>query len=122
MSAVRRFGSKFTQATNIDVQVRADADIHVDSRLATEIFQMIVEGLSNIRRHTQSARAFIGLECSDGRFTLRVENDGTRGSVPAPFTPRSIAERAEALGGRAYIETFGDMGTSVIVEIPLEFD
>jgi signal transduction histidine kinase len=117
--AVRRFASKFTQATNIVVQVRADTDIQVNDRLATEMFQMIVEGLSNIRRHTQSARAFIGLECSDNRLTLRVENDGTRGTVPKPFTPQSIAERAKALGGRAYVETFGDAGTSVIVEIPL---
>ncbi|MEK6321656.1 MAG: histidine kinase [Acidobacteriota bacterium] len=122
MSAVRRFGSKFTQATNIAVQVRADTDIDADGRLATEIFQMIVEGLSNIRRHTQSARAFIGLECLDSRLTLRIENDGTRGSVPATFTPRSITGRAEALGGRAQVEIFGDLGTSVIVEIPLEFN
>ena len=119
MPAVRRFASKFSQATNILVQVRADTDIHLDDRLATETFQMIVEGLSNIRRHTQSARAFIGLERSDSRLTLRIENDGTRGSVPPPFTPRSIAERAQSLGGRAYVETFGDMGTSVIVEVPV---
>jgi len=37
-----------------------------------------------------------------------------------PFKPRSIAERAQSLGGRAYVEFFGDMGTSVIVEIPLQ--
>jgi signal transduction histidine kinase len=75
---------------------------------------MIVEGLSNIRRHTQSERAFIGLECQDGRIIMRIENDG---SAPKPFNPRSISERAEALGGRAYVETFGDYGTSVIVEV-----
>jgi signal transduction histidine kinase len=91
----------------------------LDDRLAAEIFQMIVEGLSNIRRHTQSVRAFIGLECSNNQLTLRIENDGTRGSVTKPFTPRSIAERAEALGGKARVETFGDAGTSVVVEIPL---
>jgi signal transduction histidine kinase len=119
MPAVRRFASKFTQATNIVVQVRTDTDIQVNDRLATEMFQIVVEGLSNIRRHTQSARAFIGLECSANNLTLRVENDGTRGTVPKPFTPQSIAERAKALGGRAYVETFGDAGTSVIVEIPL---
>jgi signal transduction histidine kinase len=119
LPAVRRFASKFSQATNIIVQVRADTDIHLDDRLATETFQMIVEGLSNIRRHTQSARAFIGLERSDSHLTLRIENDGTRGSVPEAFTPRSIAERAQLLGGRAYVETFGDMGTSVIVEVPV---
>ncbi|HSQ21058.1 MAG TPA: histidine kinase [Blastocatellia bacterium] len=119
MPAVRRFAAKFTQATNIVVQVRADSEIQVDDRLGTEIFQMIVEGLSNIRRHTQSERAFIGFEVLDGRLTMRIENDGTRGSVPKPFTPRSIIERVEALGGRAHVETFGDIGTSVIVEVPL---
>jgi len=119
MPAVRRFASKFTQATDIVVQVRTDTDIQVNDRIATEVFQMVVEGLSNIRRHTQSARAFIGLECSDNRLTLKVENDGTRGTVPEPFTPQSIAERAKALRGRAYVETFGDAGTSVIVEIPV---
>jgi signal transduction histidine kinase len=117
--AVQRFASKFTDATNILVQVRADTNIELDDRLAAEIFQMIVEGLSNIRRHTQSVRAFIGLECSNNQLTLRIENDGTRGSVTKPFTPRSIAERAEALGGKARVETFGDAGTSVVVEIPL---
>jgi signal transduction histidine kinase len=119
-SSVRRFASKFTQATNIVVQVRADGDIDLDDRLAAEMFQIIVEGLSNIRRHTQSARACIGMECSDSRLTVRIENDGTRGSVPKPFKPQSIAERAESLSGRAYVESFGDMGTSVIVEIPLQ--
>jgi signal transduction histidine kinase len=117
--AVQRFAAKFTQATNILVQVRADPDIRLDDRLAGEIFQTIVEGLSNIRRHTKSARAFIGLERSDSQLTLRIENDGTRGSVPKPFTPQSITERAEALGGQAHVETFGEAGTSVVVEIPL---
>jgi len=118
-SSVRRFAAKFTQATNILVQVRTDPNIRVDDRLASEMFQIIVEGLSNIRRHTQSARAFIGLEHTDNRLIVRIENDGTRGSKPTPFTPQSIAERATSLGGKAYVEFFGDMGTSVIVEIPI---
>jgi signal transduction histidine kinase len=114
MPAVRRFAAKFSQATNIVVQVRADSDIQVDDRLSSEMFQMIVEGLSNIRRHTQSERAFIGLECNNGLLIMRIENDG---SPPKPFNPRSISERAKALGGRAYVETFGDYGTSVIIEV-----
>ncbi|MFY9556812.1 MAG: histidine kinase [Blastocatellia bacterium] len=122
LPAVRRFAARFTQATHIAVQVRADTDIHVDHQLETEIFQMIVEGLSNIRRHTQSERAFIGLEDTDGCLTLRIENDVLQGSVPKPFSPRSISERAEALGGRAYVETFGDLGTSVIIELPHQSD
>ena len=118
--SVRRFASKFTQATNIVVQVRADSDDNLDDRLASEMFQIIVEGLSNIRRHTESSRAFIDMETADNRFIVRIENDGTRGITPKPFRPQSIAERADSLGGRAYVEYFGDMGTSVIVEVPLQ--
>jgi signal transduction histidine kinase len=59
------------------------------------------------------------MEHTDNRLIVRIENDGVRGSKPTPFTPQSIAERAVSLGGKAYVEFFGDMGTSVIVEIPL---
>lgn len=119
MPGLRRFAAKFTQATNILVQVRGDDGIQVDNRIASEIFQMIVEGLSNIRRHTQSQRGFIDLERTDGSVILRIENDGLSGVAIEPFTPRSIAERAESLGGRVKVQLFGEMGTSVIVEIPV---
>ena len=119
LASVKRFAEKFSQATNIAVQIRSNSAIQVDDRLATEIFQMIVEGLSNIRRHTESGRAFIGLESSDSRLILRIENDGTRGVVPEPFSPQSIAERATALRGHSSVEIFGDMGTSVIIDIPI---
>jgi signal transduction histidine kinase len=119
LPAVRRFAAKFTQATNIVVQIRADEALEVDRRLSVEVFQIIVEGLSNIRRHTRSQRGFIGLERENGRLVLRIENDGTRGAVPEPFIPRSITERAQSLGGQARVEVFGDMGVSVIVEVPI---
>lgn len=55
LSAVRRFAGKFTEATGIAVHIRAETDLRVNDRLAAEVFQMVVEGLSNIRRHTSSA-------------------------------------------------------------------
>jgi signal transduction histidine kinase len=119
LSAVRRFAAKFTQATNIIVQVKADDNIKLADELTSEIFQMIVEGLSNIRKHTQSMRAYIGLGCSGGRLVLRIENDDPKAKSPARFTPRSIMERAEALGGRAYVEAYDSIGIAVVAEIPL---
>ena len=46
-----------------------------------------------------------------------VKNGGNKAA--AAIVGKRIGERAKALGGRAYVETFGDTGTSVIVEIPL---
>lgn len=118
LSAVRRFAGKFTEATGIAVLVEAGADIRVSDRLATELFQMVVEGLSNVRRHTSSTRVTIALVYGNGHFILRMENDVAAGAVPVSFTPRSIMERAAALGGHGRVE-WENGNTAVIVEIPL---
>jgi signal transduction histidine kinase len=80
---------------------------------------MIAEGLSNIRRHTQAKRATIGLVREAGMLTLRIANDGARGAAAAAFTPRSMTERALALGGYARVEREGDDCTAVLVDLPI---
>ncbi|MBA2503712.1 MAG: hypothetical protein H0V27_12620 [Pyrinomonadaceae bacterium] len=118
--AVERFAAKFSEAAGIKVRVEADSDgIHVNDRLAAEAFQMVAEGLSNIRRHTEATRAHINLAQLDNRFQLVIANDDPANGAARPsFVPRSITERASALGGRASV-TRDDGETIVRVEIPL---
>ena len=119
-AAIERFAAKFSDATGIAVRVEADADLHVHGRLAAELFQMVTEGLSNIRRHTQSTNAVIRLAQREGRLGLKIENDNTETYDFERFTPRSITERAEDLGGQARVELDQDSGHTVVtVEIPL---
>jgi signal transduction histidine kinase len=119
VAAVRRFVATFTEATHIAVQVDAASDLYINDRLAAEVFQMVVEGLSNIRRHTHAARAGIGLASQNDHLIMWIANDDTNGVVPTSFIPRSISERAASLGGRARIEHIAEGGVQVIVEIPL---
>ncbi|HSH80624.1 MAG TPA: histidine kinase, partial [Herpetosiphonaceae bacterium] len=116
--AVRRFAARFGEATSIDVRVDAADNLQVNDRLAAEVFQLIAEGLSNIRRHTTSCKAAVELSTTDHRLCVRVENDLANGHPSPPFTPRSITERAAALGGHARVEQKAD-ATAVVVEIPL---
>jgi len=116
--AVWRFASRFTEATGIAVQVEADSDIQVADRLAAEAFQMVAEGLSNVRRHTRAAHATVGLACRDGSLHLRIENDAT-GDLPESFMPRSLSERAAALGGAAHVLRRENGTTVVSIEVPL---
>jgi len=116
--AVRRFASRFSEVTGIAVEVEARDDLRVADRLAAEAFQMVAEGLSNVRRHTQSPQARVGLALQNGSLHLRIENPA--GPDPcAPFTPRSIAERAAALGGGAMVLAGAAGATVVQVEVPL---
>lgn len=115
--SLRRFADKFRSSTGIDVQVSTEHAIRVNHRLAAEAFQIAVEGLSNVRRHTNAQAAHISLGCANERLTVRIENP-TTADATTPFQPRSITGRAQALGGYARVaQTAGR--TAVIVEIPL---
>ncbi|MGI8917080.1 MAG: sensor histidine kinase, partial [Pyrinomonadaceae bacterium] len=90
----------------------------VYDRLAAELFQMIEEGLSNIRRHSRSNYAKVGISRKNGDLILQVRNQRGRGLEESSFAPRSIVERATALGGKTVVFTENNE-TVVSVQIPL---
>jgi signal transduction histidine kinase len=116
-SAVRRFAGRFSGATGIRVDVVTSGPPARNDRLAAEVFQMVAEGLSNVRRHSTALRAEVRLEVSDGKLELTIQNDGAESS--AAFRPRSLAERAAALGGTLRVEHREPGTTAVRIEIPL---
>jgi signal transduction histidine kinase len=118
LPAIRRFASKFSAATGIAVDVKAAKEIGVKDRLAAEIFQMVTEAFSNIRRHTHSPRAEAELDYSKGFFVLNIKNSNENGAH-AVFHPRSLAERATALGGQLDVYTDDKNQTVVSIRLPL---
>lgn len=116
--AIRRFATKFSAATGIAVEVKTTKEIGVKDRLAAEIFQMVTEGFSNIRRHTHSPRAEAELDYRKGVFVLNIKNVNDNGTR-ANFHPRSLAERAAALGGKLKVYTDDKNHTVVSIQIPL---
>ncbi|HKG21682.1 MAG TPA: histidine kinase, partial [Blastocatellia bacterium] len=119
LPSIRQFVARFGEATGITVQVAAEGDIHISDRLAAEVFQMVVEGLSNVRRHTQAEAAAIRVSYSNGYMSLQIENDGSTSNGEPRFTPHSISSRAESLGGRALVRVTEQGRTVVSVTIPL---
>lgn len=121
VSAVRRFASQFAQNYDLDVKVESKGDFRVNDRLAAELIRIVHEGLSNVRKHSSAATSKITLERADRYLRISIENDDPRAEdvARAPFTPRSITERAEELGGHVEVERTTDARTLVRVEIPL---
>jgi signal transduction histidine kinase len=116
--AVRRQADKFGELYGIKVEVNAESDIFVNDRLAAEVFQIVREGLTNVRKHTNSGRAFVNVRRSGQQLVVSVENERDGDEPRVDFTPRSITERAGAAGGLARVER-RDGRTAVTVEIPL---
>jgi signal transduction histidine kinase len=117
--SVRRFCGRFSAATGIRVDVVAPSVAAAGDRLAAEVFQLVAEALSNVRRHTSATRAEVRIACAEERLTLTVTNDGSPAAARAGFVPRSLGERAAALGGSLRIGHLEAGKTAVEVEIPL---
>jgi signal transduction histidine kinase len=118
ISAIRKQADKLSEFYGIRIEVRADDNIQINDRLSAEVFQLITEGLSNIRRHTKADHALIGIECADKKLKLEIMDNNPDGEIPNGFIPKSIAGRARALGGHARVRRENNI-TKVSVEIPL---
>jgi signal transduction histidine kinase len=117
--SIRRFASKFENATGIHVKVVDETGGFVgNDRLTAEMFQMAAEALSNVHRHTHARSARVALSLEGNAVRLQVENELAGADEPARFTPGSISDRAEALGGTTEVRS--EKGRTVLrVEVPL---
>ena len=119
VTALRREAEVRGQLYGLDVHVEVEANIHITDRLATEVLHMVLEGLSNARRHNSDARrAVITVSSTGNSLVLKITNDGAGKLAKRRFIPRSITERAASLGGSVQVNSRNDL-TEVIVEVPL---
>ncbi len=119
VSSVQRHARKFGELYDIEVQVKAPSALNINDRLAAEVFQIVQEGLSNIKRHTASSTATISMMSRNGYMILDIENECSSFENSKNFTPRSITDRAVALGGRVSVTVNDDGRTIVSVIIPM---
>jgi signal transduction histidine kinase len=129
LPAIQRFAERFSVVTGIKVDVEAHGKVKVNDRLAAELFQIVAEGLSNVRRHAFCRDARVEISCKNSSLLLQIKNSRPR---PNPelelgdgnenvktFRPHSIAERAASLGGDTRVFVDDKNYTVVSVGIPL---
>lgn len=117
--SIRRFAGKFEGATGIRVDVEGGNDgFAANDRLTAELFQMTAEALSNIHRHTHARSAQVSFNLQSNNLILQVANETEYDAGPIEFSPSSISERADALGGTT--EVLWQRGRTIVrVEVPL---
>lgn len=119
---------QFEERYQIPVRLRADDAADQLSPLAAfQLFRLIQEALTNVRKHAGARGATVALT-SDGQDQLRVviADDG-QGFTPAsqrngkarPLGLTSMRERVEALGGAIHVDSQPGSGTQVTATIPI---
>jgi signal transduction histidine kinase len=120
VSAVHDQASHYRRFYGIDVEVRCESEVLVNSQVAGAILQIVAEGLSNILRHTTAKRAWLALQAEGPRLWLEIANESPGAKAgEAVFTPRSIAARTRSLGGTCVVERDALGYTIVRIGIPL---
>jgi signal transduction histidine kinase len=115
---LRQQAAQVREFYGIDIEVSMEGELNVSDRLTAEVLQVVREGLSNICKHTDAQSGFVKLQCADGWLKIQIENEGA-GVQSIDFTPRSITERATALGGKTQVKQGAGGSTAVLIEIPV---
>lgn len=94
----------------------------IDPATETAAYRIVVEALRNAERHSGGRAARVRLALADGILTVDVRDDGA-GLPAAPVRVgavglRSMAERAEALGGTVQVESPAEGGTVIRGVLP----
>lgn len=117
---------EFTRRTGIPCNVNAPAgELHLERNLATTVFRIFQEALTNITRHARATRVDVNLRLERGMLKLDICDDGV--GVPE-ISPRSsslgllgMRERARRCGGDCTIRRREPKGTVVALTVPLRF-
>jgi len=109
----------------VQVQV-SGADCQLPEHVTIALYRIAQEALQNVVKHAQAAQARVELRCDASHTTLRISDDGQgfdtaarQGSEPS-YGMRSMAERAELVGGRVAVTSRPGRGTSVTVTVPVK--
>ncbi|HQW20556.1 MAG TPA: PAS domain S-box protein [Rhodocyclaceae bacterium] len=115
----------FSGRSGLEVSIDIGPDEWVlDNALATTIFRIAQESLTNVARHAEATRVRISLAQSGGQLILAVADNG-RGMAPDATEKRGhfgllgIAERVRAFAGELQISSRPGEGTTLSVSIPL---
>ena len=108
------------------------AELHIfgkertfDDTTNVMLFRIIQESLNNVVKYAQAKHVSVQMTYGDQWFDLSIEDDGV-GFVPDRVPPekgmglKSIAFRAEFIGGAYDIDSRPGAGTLVTINLPLD--
>jgi two-component system NarL family sensor kinase len=114
---------RFTAETGVRVRIETADPGPLPDQLEKELFHIVSEALTNIRKHSGAREASVRLDAANKRLRLTVSDSGAgfhlRGARRRGFGLVGIEDRARVVGGRATIRSAPGRGTSVTVTVPL---
>ncbi len=124
VSALEWLVEQFRSNNDVACQLHVDESrIQLDEARAIELFRIVQESLTNVRRHARATRVDIALVTDGEYYVLEVRDNGCGFDVNQPkrqsFGLVGIRERALKLDGTADIDSTPGRGTRLRVKFPV---
>lgn len=129
VGALEEYAVRFSEASKLVTQVDASPlarVVQLPPEIQAQVFRIVQEGLTNIRKHASAGRARVEVDARDRELVLLVEDDGAgfdpRASGPEDwprYGMRAIRERAASVGGSVSWSTEPGAGTVLRLCVPI---
>jgi signal transduction histidine kinase len=130
--ALRNLARKTQAATGliVDVNVELDQDEDLPYILASCIYQLVVEGLNNIKKHANADNASITVQTTDTNVLVQIIDDGRGFDYKATMDAAlerghigmyTMKERVEEMGGEMNVTSTPSDGTTINFAFPKHF-
>jgi signal transduction histidine kinase len=124
-AAANWYVKQFSERTGINVNVLLpEQDPENGSTIATTLFRILQESLTNIARHAKAKNADVHLGFSENNWLLSIKDDGEgfddKAGKRTGIGLIGMKERVQILGGALNLTTAPGEGTLLEVRIPAE--
>lgn len=116
--------AKFHRRTRIECQLNLTDEVFpLDDDIATALYRIVQESLTNIMRHAQASRVDVGLWMENGWVFLTIADNGIGIADQCRRKAKSfgligISERVYSLGGAFDTESTAGVGTKLTIALP----
>jgi nitrate/nitrite-specific signal transduction histidine kinase len=129
VSALEVLAARFAEASKLATEVRASASaraLELPPDVQANVFRIVQEALSNVRKHASAHRTEIDVDVADGQLRVSVADDGEGFDAAGARTGdwphhgmQGIRERAASIHGEVGWSTRPGAGTMLVVTLPL---
>ena len=127
IASVEEYAGRFAEASKIAVHVEASADARrsdLGPEVQAQVFRIVQEALTNVRKHSGAHRADIAFAVADGRLNVVITDPG-HGLTPAMsgadrlrYGLRAMHERAESISATIEWTSPTSGGFRVALSVP----
>jgi signal transduction histidine kinase len=122
--ALKQLGSALADLHGPAIDVRCEGEIeHLPPGVASHLFRVAQEGLTNALKHAQAQNIEIALRFKPEQVELSINDDGCGFdpkalSVNGHFGLRGVEERARILNAKLKLDSTSGRGTRLLVTVP----